>query len=151
MNQLVHDRQIQKHYWAIVKRPPKIPQNTLVHYLFKDERNNKVVVSKDPREGYLRAELSYEVIASSESYYLIDVNLITGRHHQIRAQLAAIGSPIKGDLKYGFSRSNSNASISLHARSLSFIHPVSLQTVVLTANPPRERLWNVFAEQFMVP
>jgi 23S rRNA pseudouridine1911/1915/1917 synthase len=149
MNQLIHDRQIQKRYWAIVKRPPKEPNATLIHYLFKDERNNKVLVSREPRDGYLRAELNYEIIASSESYFLIEIDLITGRHHQIRAQLAAIGSPIKGDLKYGSPRSNQDASICLHARSLSFIHPVSLLTTVIAANPPKDKLWDYFSEQFM--
>lgn len=148
MNQLIHDRQIRKHYWAIVKNPPTALQNTLVHYLSKDERKNKVFVSKEPKEGFLRSELAYELIASSESYYLLDVNLITGRHHQIRAQLAAIGSPIKGDLKYGFPRSNQDASISLHARSLAFIHPITLHSTVITADTPTtDRLWDCFKEQ----
>ena len=147
MNQLVHDRQIHKRYWAIVKSPPAVPKDNLVHYLFKDEQKNKVIVSQQPKDGYLRAELNYELAVSSERYHLLDINLITGRHHQIRAQLSSIGSPIKGDLKYGYPRSNSDASISLHARSLTFIHPVSLQTTVITANPPSDKLWNYFFGQ----
>lgn len=147
MNQLIHDRQIHKRYWAIVKNPPQQPKGNLVHYLFKDERKNKVVVSHEPKEGYLRAELNYELIASSELYHLIEIDLITGRHHQIRAQLSAIGSPIKGDLKYGYHRTNSDGSISLHARSLSFIHPVTLQTANIIAKPPSDKLWNFFLEQ----
>ena len=146
MNQLVHDRQIKKHYWAIVKNAPKKTSDNLVHYLFKDERKNKVIVSDKPKDGYLKAELNYELVASSESYHLLHVDLLTGRHHQIRAQLAAIGSPIKGDLKYGFPRSNQDASISLHAKYMSFIHPVTLQTTVITAIPPDEKMWNVFFE-----
>jgi 23S rRNA pseudouridine1911/1915/1917 synthase len=145
MNQLIHDKQIQKRYWAVVKNQPANPKDTLVHYLYKDERKNKVFVSQEPRDGYLRSELNYEVIALSDLYCLLEIELITGRHHQIRAQLAAIGSPIKGDLKYGFSRSNQNGSIHLHARSLSFIHPVSLQTTHIVANAPAEKLWNHFA------
>ena len=144
MNQLIHDRQIKKHYWAIVKKKPLKPSDHLVHYLFKDERKNKTMVSKEPKDGYLKAELKYTYIASSESYHLLDVELITGRHHQIRAQLAAIGSPIKGDLKYGAHRPNLDASISLHAKTMSFIHPVTLQTTVIAATPPDEKMWNHF-------
>jgi 23S rRNA pseudouridine1911/1915/1917 synthase len=147
MNQLIHDRQIHKHYWAIVKKQPATSKSTLVHYLFKDERKNKVIVSNEPKDGYLRSELNYELIAVSNTYCLLDIELITGRHHQIRAQLATIGSPIKGDLKYGFPRSNQDASICLHARSLSFIHPVTLHTTLINAKPPNERLWNLFLEK----
>jgi 23S rRNA pseudouridine1911/1915/1917 synthase len=144
MNQLVHDRQISKHYWAIVKTPPAKPKGNLVHYLCKNERNNKVFTSDTPKDGYIRAELNYELIASSENYHLLDIELLTGRHHQIRAQLAAIGSAIRGDLKYGFPRSNPDASISLHARSISFTHPISLQPVSIVAEPPKEKLWGCF-------
>ncbi|MDR0604265.1 MAG: RluA family pseudouridine synthase [Bacteroidales bacterium] len=147
MNQLVHDRQIHKRYWAIVKKLPAIPHNTLVHYLYKDERKNKIFVSKDPKDGYLRAELTYQYLISSDTYHLLDIELITGRHHQIRAQLAAMGSPIRGDVKYGFPRPNQDASICLHARSLSFIHPVTLHTILINANPPDERLWNHFVDK----
>ncbi|MDR2407865.1 MAG: RluA family pseudouridine synthase [Bacteroidales bacterium] len=147
MNQLVHDRQIRKHYWAIVKKQPAILKDTLVHYLYKDERKNKIFVSKEPKDGYLRAELNYEYLISSDTYHLLNIELITGRHHQIRAQLAAMGSPIRGDMKYGFPRSNQDASICLHARSLSFIHPVTLHTIFIKANPPDERLWNHFMDK----
>lgn len=146
MNKLVHDRQISKHYWAIVKNPPAKPKGNLVHYLLKNEQNNKVFISDTPKNGYIKAELNYEIIASSEHYYLLDIDLLTGRHHQIRAQLSAIGCPIKGDLKYGFPRSNPDASISLHARSVSFTHPINLQPTTITANPPNDKLWNYFAE-----
>ncbi|MDR1878834.1 MAG: RNA pseudouridine synthase [Bacteroidales bacterium] len=149
MNQLVHDRQIIKHYWAIVKDLPPKPKDNLVHYLLKDEQRNKVIVSRIHKEGYLRAELNYELVSSANMYHLLEIELITGRHHQIRAQLSAIGCPIKGDTKYGFPRSNQDASICLHARSISFIHPVSLQTTTIVANPPDEKLWNYFAEQLI--
>ena len=146
MNKLVHDRQISKRYWAIVKNPPAKPKGNLVHYLLKDESKNKAIVSDISKNGYIRAELNYKVIASSEHYYLLDIDLITGRHHQIRAQLSAIGCPIKGDLKYGFPRSNPDASISLHARSISFTHPVTLQPTNITAPPPpNDKLWSYFA------
>jgi 23S rRNA pseudouridine1911/1915/1917 synthase len=144
MNQLVHDRQISKHYWAIVKTPPEHTKGKLVHYLCKNERNNKAIVSHTPKDGYVKAELNYEIIASSDNYFLLDIDLLTGRHHQIRAQLSAIGSPIKGDLKYGFPRSNPDASISLHAKNISFIHPISMQPISITANPPNDKLWQHF-------
>jgi 23S rRNA pseudouridine1911/1915/1917 synthase len=144
MNKLIHDRQIQKRYWAIVKTPPPKSKDNLVHYLCKNERNNKVFVSDTPKDGYIRAELNYEIIASSDHYFLLDIELLTGRHHQIRAQLSAIGSPIRGDLKYGFPRSNPDASISLHARSISFIHPITLQPITITANPPKNQVWKYF-------
>jgi 23S rRNA pseudouridine1911/1915/1917 synthase len=123
----------------------------LVHYLARDEKRNKAFVSDKARDGYLRAELTYELIASSLSYHLLEVNLITGRHHQIRSQLAAIGSPIRGDLKYGFARSNGDGSISLHAHSLSFIHPVTLQTLTISAGPPKSRVWSAFMNILKMP
>jgi len=148
MNQLIHDRQITKRYWAIVKNPPPLQKGNLVHYLYKDERKNKVIVLKEPKDGYLKSELNYEVLASSESYHLLEIELITGRHHQIRAQLAAIGSPIKGDLKYGFPRSTPDGSIALHARSMSFIHPITLQTTNILAKPPNEKCWSLFSSLY---
>jgi 23S rRNA pseudouridine1911/1915/1917 synthase len=144
MNQLIHDRQIQKQYWAIVKNVPDNSKGNLIHYLCKNERNNKAIVSNVPKNGYIRAELNYEVIASSDHYHLLDIELITGRHHQIRSQLSAIGSPIKGDLKYGFPRSNPDASISLHARSIFFTHPITLHPITITAPPPKDKLWEWF-------
>ena len=147
MNQLIHDRQIQKKYWAIVKNPPPKSSETLVHHLLKIESKNKSVVSNTPKSGYLRAELNYRLIASGETYHLLEIELITGRHHQIRAQLAAIGCAIRGDVKYGFPRPNHNGSISLHARSVHFVHPVSQQPVHIEANPPDEKLWNYFNEK----
>jgi len=144
MNQLIQDRQVHKKYWAIVKDAPPQKQGNLVHYLYKVESKNKSIVSNVPKEGYVRAELNYLVIAASESYYLLEIELITGRHHQIRAQLAAMGCPIKGDLKYGSPRSNRDASISLHARSIGFIHPVSQQPVCIEVNPPDKEAWRWF-------
>ena len=148
MNQLIYDRQIDKRYWAVVKNPPPNKKGNLVHYLYKDERKNKVIVLTQPKDGYQKSELNYEVIASSDTYYLLEIELITGRHHQIRAQLAAIGSPIKGDTKYGFNRGNVDGSIALHARSMTFIHPITLQTANIIAKPPSEKTWSIFMEQF---
>jgi len=146
MNQLIRDRQIHKKYWAIVKNAPSQPCGTLVHYLFKKDSENKSIVSNTPKEGYSKAELNYSLIASTERYHLLEIELITGRHHQIRAQLAAIGCPIKGDIKYGYQRTNpeGNSFINLHARSICFTHPVSLQPIHIEANPPNEKLWNCF-------
>ena len=148
MNQLIQNRQLHKKYWALVKNAPPQPQGNLVHYLYRIERLNKSIVSNTPKKEYLRAELNYSLIASSETYHLLEIELITGRHHQVRAQLAAIGSPIKGDMKYGFPRPNHNGSISLHARSVCFVHPVSLQTVYIEASPPDDRLWRRFVEAY---
>jgi len=144
MNQLIQDRLVQKKYWVIVKNLPPHSQGNLVHYLYKVERTNKSKVSDLPKKGYLRAELNYRLIASSQTYHLLEIELITGRHHQIRAQLSAIDSPVRGDVKYGLPQPNPDASISLHARSISFEHPVSLQTVHIEVEPPDEKLWNYF-------
>ena len=144
MNQLIQDRQICKKYWAIVRNAPPQPQGNLVHYLYKIEPKNKTIVSNTPKGEYLRAELNYSLVGSSQTLHLLEVELITGRHHQIRSQLAAIGCPIKGDIKYGYRRTNPDASISLHARSVEFIHPVSQQPVYIAAHPPDDRIWNYF-------
>ncbi|MBR6333649.1 MAG: RNA pseudouridine synthase [Bacteroidales bacterium] len=135
MNAMVKDRTLEKTYWAIVEQAPEEPEGTLVHYLRKNERTNTSEVSKVEREGWQRAELSYRLIASGDRYHLLEVDLHTGRHHQIRAQLSAIGCPIKGDLKYGARRSNEDGSISLHARRLRFEHPVRHEAIEVVAPP----------------
>ena len=147
MNQLIQERQVHKKYWAIVKNAPSQPQGNLVHYLYKIEQKNKSLVSNTPKGEYLRAELNYWLITSAKTYHLLEIELITGRHHQIRAQLAAIGCPIKGDLKYGFHRSNPDGSIGLHARSIDFVHPVSQLPIHIEAPPPEDKLWRVFREK----
>jgi len=144
MNQLIQDRQVHKRYWAIVKDTPPQKQGNLVHYMHKIEPKNKSIVSNTPKADYTQAELNYRLLASSENYHLLEIELITGRHHQIRVQLAAIGCPIKGDVKYGFPRPNPDASISLHARSVDFVHPVSQQAIRIAANPPNDTLWKYF-------
>ncbi|MCL2131237.1 MAG: RluA family pseudouridine synthase [Lentimicrobiaceae bacterium] len=146
MNQLIQDRQVHKKYWAVVKNLPPQPHGNLVHYLHKIESQNKSIASDTPKNGYLRAELNYAVVASSDFYHLLEIELITGRHHQIRSQLAAMDCPIKGDLKYGFPRPNPDASISLHARSICFVHPVSQLPTHIEAAPPNDKLWNCLAE-----
>jgi len=128
----------------VVDQPPEIPEASLENYLRKDESKNKSFVVQKETKGAVRAKLSYRMIASSDRYYLLEVELETGRHHQIRAQLAAIGCRIKGDLKYGFPRSNPNGSVHLHARRLEFTHPVKKETVSITAPCLDDPVWNYF-------
>lgn len=133
---------IKKTYWAIVQTPPPTPQGRLENYLWRNEKQNKSIVVKPSTKDAKRAVLSYKTIAQSDRYTLLEINLETGRHHQIRCQLAAIGSPIKGDLKYGAKRSNPDGGISLHARKIEFIHPVSKLPIVITAPIPEDTLWH---------
>jgi len=135
MNELFRDKTITKTYWAVVKnRPPQIKQR-LTHFLIKNEQANKSKAFDIEKNGALKAELEYELLASISNYHLLEINLFTGRHHQIRAQLSAIGCPIKGDLKYGFDRSNANASIHLHSFKTEFIHPIKLEKISVTCKP----------------
>ena len=145
LNNMVKERAIKKTYWAIVKDPPPNETGTLKHYLVRNQKKNKSFAYKKPVPNSKEALLSYKMIAASKDYYLLEIDLHTGRHHQIRVQLAAIGCPIKGDLKYGFSRSNPDASISLHARRIEFIHPIKKEPVIITAPLPQDTLWNYFS------
>ncbi len=138
------ERSVHKTYLAVVKDLPKESSGTLRHFLQKDGKTNRTGVSADESLGDL-SEMNYRVLASSDSYHLLEVQLITGRHHQIRAQLAAIGCPIKGDVKYGARRGNRDRSIHLHAWKLAFRHPVSGERVELTAPPPDDPVWNAFS------
>ena len=142
MNELFSNRQTQKTYWAIVKNKPANPSDKLVHYLKRNEKNNtsKAHIKEVPDSKL--ASLDYTVIASLNNYYALEINLHTGRHHQIRAQLSAINCPIKGDLKYGFDRSNPDGGIHLHARKLVFIHPVSKENLEIIAPVPIDVIWN---------
>ncbi len=137
--------QIQKTYWAIVANRPETDEGTLTHWLTRDERNNKAKAYDREVPGSKQAILDYRLIACSQRYFLLEIQLHTGRHHQIRCQLAKIGCPIKGDLKYGAARSNPDGSISLHARSLELEHPVSHQTIYVKASVPKDTLWQSFA------
>ena len=133
---------IQKTYWAIVPANPQLPiANRLENYLLRNEKQNKSIVVKHGTKDAKRAVLSYKVIAQSERYMLLEINLETGRHHQIRCQLSAIGCPIKGDLKYGAKRSNPDGGIALHARKVEFVHPVSKEPICITAPVPDDVLW----------
>lgn len=141
INNMLKNHEIKKTYWAIVKNTPKQEAGTLVNYLVRKEKQNKSYAYNTEKPNAKRAELNYKVIGKSDNYTLLEVNLITGRHHQIRCQLAAMGCPIKGDLKYGFSRSNPDGSISLHARSVEFTHPVSKERIHVEAPTPVDNLW----------
>ncbi|MBE0649783.1 MAG: RNA pseudouridine synthase [Bacteroidales bacterium] len=144
MNQIVKERKLKKTYWAIVKNSPPREEGQLIHNLVRKEKNNKTYITNNPSKDSKEAILNYRLLAKSEGYYLLEIDLKTGRHHQIRAQLSAIGCPIRGDLKYGFPRSNPDASISLHARKVTFEHPVSHEILEIVASPPKEALWDYF-------
>ncbi len=145
MTQLVRTREFEKHYWAVVRNAPPQTAGVLENWLIKVEERNKSYVVTSGRPNAKLARLEYtELAVSSGGYHLLDINLHTGRHHQIRCQLANIGCPIKGDLKYGAERSNPDGSISLHAHSISFEHPVSHQWVSIQApNPQIEKMFNL--------
>ena len=146
LNEQFRSKEIKKTYWAIVKNRPEIEAATLENYIRRDAKKNKsFVCQKDSKDAKL-ARLSYKLIASSENYNLLEIDLHTGRHHQIRCQLAHIGCPIKGDLKYGAERSNKDGGISLHARSVEFIHPVSKEPLKITAPVPEDNLWKALAQ-----
>ncbi len=147
LNEMLKLREIKKTYWAVVKNQPAESEATLVHYLRRDEARNKAFVTAEGTRNAQRAELSYRLLAKSDTYYLLEVDLQTGRHHQIRAQLSAIGCPIKGDLKYGFPRSNPDGSIHLHARKIQFLHPVKKELISIIAPPPKDAVWDYFASK----
>ncbi|MBR6757619.1 MAG: RNA pseudouridine synthase [Bacteroidaceae bacterium] len=147
LNEMFRKGEVKKTYWAIVKNTPPQPQDTLVHYITRNEKNNKSTAHTTARSGGQRAELDYRLIATGDNYRLLEINLKTGRHHQIRCQLAKIGCPIKGDLKYGSERSNPDGGISLHARRVTFEHPVSHLPIDITAPVPDERLWQALTSQ----
>jgi 23S rRNA pseudouridine1911/1915/1917 synthase len=142
LNKMLRDKVIHKTYWALVKNPPKKTSDTLVNFLKKDPKKNKSFVYKKEIKGSKNAILHYKVIKKLEHYFLVEIDLETGRHHQIRTQLSHIGSAIKGDLKYGFPRSNKDGSISLHARKIKFTHPVSKEEIQITAPTPKDVIWD---------
>ncbi|MEG1686186.1 MAG: RluA family pseudouridine synthase [Bacteroides sp.] len=142
LNEMFRDGEVKKTYWAIVKDCPAQQEAELTHYLVRNEKQNKSYANDKEVPNSKKAILHYKLIAHSDNYFLLEVDLKTGRHHQIRCQLAAIGSPIKGDLKYGSRRSNPDGSISLHARSISFVHPVSKEKMELVAPVPDDNLWH---------
>lgn len=144
LNGMLRRREIRKLYWAIVKELPGLAEGEAVHYLVRDRSKNKSFPVDKDREGAKEARLLFRRLKSSDRYHLLEIDLLTGRHHQIRAQLSAMGAPVKGDLKYGSPRSNPDASISLHARRVTFTHPVSKKVIDITADPPEDPLWEFF-------
>ncbi len=137
---------VHKTYWAITRNRPAEPQAELRHWIKSVERNNKSYASPTPSKDAKEARLAYKLIASSDRYYLLQVRLMTGRKHQIRVQLSSVGCPVKGDLKYGDKRSNPDGSISLHARNIKFVHPVSGKEIDVTAPVPDDTLWKALEQ-----
>lgn len=144
LNEMFKTKDIRKTYWAIVKNQPPAPAGELVHWLVRNEKQNKSYAYDREVKDSKKAILDYKVIGKSDRYYLLEVNLHTGRHHQIRCQLAKMGCPIKGDLKYGAQRSNPDGSICLHARRIEFVHPVSKELMSFEAPVPDTALWKSF-------
>ena len=141
ISKLFKEKKIEKKYWAIVKNKIENREGKLIHFLKKNQKKNKSFVQKEKKDDHLKAELEYKLIKKMENYFLYEIKLITGRHHQIRAQLSYIGSPIKGDIKYGFKRTNKDGSISLHSREINFIHPVKKNKIQIIAPTPDDDLW----------
>ena len=144
LNLMFQRGEISKTYWAVVQHLPQQTEATLVHYLVRNEKQNKTYVREQRSGRSQKAELNYKVVARSDRYILLEIKLLTGRHHQIRAQLAHIGSPIKVDLKYGFARSNPDGSIHLHSLSVEFVHPVKKIPVRVNAPLPADPVWDFF-------
>ena len=142
LNKMLRDKTISKTYWAVIKNYPKKEKDTLINYLKKNPKNNKSSVYTKEITNSKKAILHYNVIKKLDNYSLVEIDLETGRHHQIRAQLSFMGFPIKGDLKYGFNRSNKDGSIHLHAQKIEFIHPVTKEQISVIAPTPKEVIWN---------
>mgnify|MGYP001496253857 FL=1 len=144
LNEMFRNSEVKKTYWAIVKQRPPQDEGELVNYLVRNEKQNKSYAYDKEVKNSKKAVLHYRLIGHSQNYFLLEVDLKTGRHHQIRCQLAKMGCPIKGDLKYGFARSNPDGSICLHAHRVKFVHPVSKELIDVTAPLPSDNLWNGF-------
>ena len=144
LNEMFREKKIQKTYWAVVQNKPTKEEGVLVDFLTKNEVTNKSYARKEESKNTLRSELEYKLTLQIDRYYLLEINPLTGRHHQIRVQLSNMGSPIKGDVKYGFKRPNSDGSIHLHARSIEFMHPVKNELLTISADPPIDPVWNAF-------
>lgn len=146
MNEQFKNGVVKKRYWAIVSKRPPQEETMLVHYIRRDGEKNRSYAHSFSRSDAKEAKLIYRLLKSSDNYHLLEVELLTGRHHQIRCQLSAIGSPIKGDLKYGAARSNRDGSISLHAREISFDHPIKKERICVIAPVPIDPLWSFFSD-----
>ena len=147
LNEAFRTDDVSKTYWAIVDRLPPKDSDTLTHYIVRDSQANRSTAYMKEVKGSKKAVLKYTLLASSQRYHLLGIDLYTGRHHQIRAQLKAIGLHIKGDLKYGFPRSNPDGGICLHARRIEFTHPVRKERLTIVAPPPRDALWDWFVSR----
>jgi 23S rRNA pseudouridine1911/1915/1917 synthase len=151
VNEMLKNHELKKLYWAVVRNYPPEAEGTLEHYLKKNEKQNKSYPVRPEIDGAKKAIMHYKLLGSGNHYHLLEIELHTGRHHQIRSQLSAIGCPVRGDLKYGYPRSNSNGSIHLHAREIDFIHPVSKEKVrVVAPTPEGDSLWECFEDMFRV-
>ncbi|NLE34458.1 MAG: RluA family pseudouridine synthase [Bacteroidales bacterium] len=146
LSELFRSREVRKTYWAIVSDRPPAEEGELSNYLKKNEKQNKSYVYDNEVKGSKIATLSYTILARSERYYLLEIDLHTGRHHQIRAQLAAAGCPVRGDLKYGARRSNDGGGISLHSRRVAFVHPVKKVEINTEAPLPDDKIWKLFTD-----
>ncbi|MDR0614296.1 MAG: RluA family pseudouridine synthase [Dysgonamonadaceae bacterium] len=146
MNEMFRQGEVKKTYWAVVANLPPQPEGELVHYLIRNEKQNKSYAYDKEKPGSKKAVLTYRLMAQSERYFLLEIDLKTGRHHQIRCQLAKIGCPVKGDLKYGFNRSNPDGGICLHARKVEFVHPVSKKEIEIVAPAPEEKIWTILMQ-----
>jgi len=142
LNKLFQDKDAKKTYWAVVKEKPPRESDELIHFMKRNSKQNKSYAHKNEVPDSKKAILDYQLIKELDRYHVLEIDLHTGRHHQIRSQLSAIGCPIKGDLKYGFDRSNRDASIHLHSRELRFIHPVKKEEIHITAPPPKDPIWD---------
>ena len=148
INLMFQENKVEKIYWAVVKEKPPQNEATLIHYIKRDQEKNKSYAYDKEVAGSKKAITKYTLLGASDNFYLLEVRIETGRHHQIRCQLAKAGCPIRGDLKYGFPRSNADGGISLHAKSIRFMHPVKNEEVVIEASFPDENIWNYFKTIF---
>ena len=146
LNKMFQENKVKKIYWAVVKENPKELEATLVGFMYKNQEKNRSYINKKAKKGAKYAELKYKLIGKSKFYNLLEIELKTGRHHQIRVQLASIGCPIKGDIKYGFKRSNQDRSIHLHAKFIKFVHPVTKKEISLNAKVPKDQVWDFFKD-----
>ena len=147
LNKMFQEHQIRKTYWAVVGKRPEKESGELVHHMLRNAEKNKSTAHISPKKGTKEARLRYELLGVTNNFFLLEVDLLTGRHHQIRSQLSRIGCSIKGDLKYGSKRSNPGGGIHLHARKVKFTHPVSKEEIEITASPPQDPLWQEFIDQ----
>ncbi len=144
LNQQMQSRSIKKMYWGIIPKGEIKEEDTLIHFIKRNGKIKKAFISTKEGKGYKKAELHYKIISHIDNYSLVEIELITGRFHQIRAQFAELGFPIKGDVKYGSRRGNKDRGIALHAKSLSFTHPVTQEKILLEAEPPKDDIWSAF-------